>query len=72
MSNDRELQSKDLNSISDQPETAQIYEELTEEALESVAGGKRYFVTEGGVIFYNGRARSTNRHAVTGGTIFHF
>lgn len=70
MSNNYEPQ-KDLNAISDQLEDAQIYEELTDEALEAVAGGEKYFVTEGGVIIYNENGGS-GRHFATGGTVFHF
>ncbi|HCF29183.1 MAG TPA: hypothetical protein DEV81_18720 [Cyanobacteria bacterium UBA11049] len=71
MSNNHELQIQDLNSISDQPETAQIYEELTEEALESVVGGKRYLATEGGVVLHNSYP-STGSHFATEGTVLHW
>jgi bacteriocin-like protein len=38
-------------AIYDQPETAQIYEELSEEALASVAGGA-YLATEGTILHW--------------------
>jgi len=38
-------------AIYNQPETAQIYEELSEEALASVAGGG-FFATEGTIIHW--------------------
>jgi bacteriocin-like protein len=38
MSNNHELQSKNLRPVSNQPETAQILEELSEQELASISG----------------------------------